>query len=107
MKKSKKYLEALSKVDGDKLYGIDEGLNLSQAVSFANFDETVDLAFRLGVDPRHADQMIRGAIALPAGTGKSVRVCVITSGDNIKAAEEAGADFVGGDDIVQKYLGLA
>lgn len=105
MKKSKKYLEALSKVDSDKLYGIDEGLDLSKAVSFASFDETVDLAFRLGVDPRHADQMIRGALALPAGTGKSVRVCVITSGDNIKAAEDAGADFVGGDDIVQKIAG--
>ena len=63
------------------------------------------MAFKLGVDPRHADQMIRGAIALPAGTGKTVRVCVITSGDNIKAAEEAGADFVGGDDIVQKIAG--
>ena len=105
MKKSKKYLDALSKVDTDKLYGVDEALELAKSVSFAKFDETVDLAFRLGVDPRHADQMIRGALALPAGTGKTVRVCVITSGDNIKAAEEAGADFVGGDDIVQKIAG--
>ena len=63
------------------------------------------MAFRLGVDPRHADQMIRGAIALPEGTGKKVRVCVITSGDKIKLAEDAGADFVGGDDIVQKIQG--
>ena len=105
MKKSKKYLDALSKVDTDKLYSVDEALELAKSVSFAKFDETVDLAFRLGVDPRHADQMIRGALALPAGTGKTVRVCVITSGDNIKAAEEAGADFVGGDDIVQKIAG--
>jgi large subunit ribosomal protein L1 len=105
MKKAKKYLEALSKVDSDKLYNVDEALNLAKDVSFAKFDETVDLAFRLGVDPRHADQMIRGALALPAGTGKNVRVCVITSGDNIKAAEDAGADFVGGDDIVQKIAG--
>lgn len=104
-KKSPKYLEALKKVDSTKLYGIDEAIQLAKDASFAKFDETVDLAFRLGVDPRHADQMIRGAIALPAGTGKSVRVCVITSGDKIKAAEEAGADFVGGDDIVQKIAG--
>lgn len=105
MKKSKKYLSALSKVDTDKSYSIEEAITLVKEVAYANFDETVDLAFKLGVDPRHADQMIRGAIALPAGTGKTVRVCVITSGDNIKAAEEAGADFVGGDDIVQKIAG--
>lgn len=105
MKKSKKYLSALSKVDTDKSYSIEEAITLVKEVAYANFDETIDLAFKLGVDPRHADQMIRGAIALPAGTGKTVRVCVITSGDNIKAAEEAGADFVGGDDIVQKIAG--
>ena len=105
MKKSKKYLEALAKVDTKKLYAVDDALSLAKEASFAKFDETIDLAFRLGVDPRHADQMIRGAIALPAGTGKTVRVCVITSGDNIKAAESAGADFVGGDDIVAKIAG--
>ena len=105
MKKSKKYLDALSKVDTDKMYSVKEGLDLAKSLGFAKFDETIDLAFRLGVDPRHADQMIRGALALPAGTGKNVRVCVITSGDNTKAAEEAGADFVGGDDIVQKIAG--
>ena len=104
-KQSKKYLEALSKVDSEKVYSADEALKLAKEVAFAKFDETVDLAFRLGVDPRHADQMIRGAIALPAGTGKSVRVCVITSGDKLKAAEDAGADFVGGDDIVAKIAG--
>ena len=103
-KQSKKFIEAQSKVE-DKNYTIDEAIKLAKEVSFAKFDETVDLAFRLGVDPRHADQMIRGAIALPAGTGKSVRVCVITSGEKIKAAEEAGADFVGGDDIVAKIAG--
>ncbi len=103
-KQSKKFTEAQSKVE-DKFYKIDEAIKLAKEVSFAKFDETVDLAFRLGVDPRHADQMIRGAIALPAGTGKSVRVCVITSGDKIKAAEEAGADFVGGDDLVAKIAG--
>ena len=104
-KRSKKYQEVSKKVKSDKLYPIDEALNLAKESSFAKFDESVDLAFRLGVDPRHADQMIRGAIALPEGTGKKVRVCVITSGDKIKLAEDAGADFVGGDDIVQKIQG--
>lgn len=103
--KSKKYTEAQNKVEAEKLYSISDAIKLSKEVAFANFDETVDLAFNLGVDPRHADQMIRGAIALPAGTGKNVRVCVITSGEKIKAAEEAGADFAGDDDIVQKIAG--
>jgi large subunit ribosomal protein L1 len=106
MKKvSKKFLEAQNKVDTTKAYTIDEAIKLAKEVSYVKFDETVDLAFRLGVDPRHADQMIRGAIALPAGTGKTVRICVITSGENLKAAEEAGADFFGGDDIVAKIAG--
>lgn len=104
-KKSKKYIEAISKVETQKEYSIDEAIKLSKEVAFAKFDETVELAFRLGVDPRHADQMIRGALALPAGTGKTVRVCVITSGENIKKAEDAGADFVGSDDIVTKIQG--
>lgn len=103
--KSKKFLEAAAKVDSTKLYSIEEAINLSKETSYVSFDATIDLAFNLGVDPRHADQMIRGALALPAGTGKNVRVCVITSGDKIKAAEEAGADFAGGDDIVQKIAG--
>ena len=104
-KQSKKFLEAAKKVDSTKVYSIDDAIKLTKEVAFANFDETVDLAFRLGVDPRHADQMIRGAISLPAGTGKSVRVCVITSGDKIKLAEDAGADFVGSDDLVAKIAG--
>ena len=104
-KRSKNYQEVSKKVKTDKLYPVDEALSLAKDSSFAKFDESVDLAFRLGVDPRHADQMIRGAIALPEGTGKKVRVCVITSGDKIKSAEDAGADFVGGDDIVQKIQG--
>ena len=104
-KKSKKYTEALAKVDVEKLYSKEEGIKLCKEVAYANFDETVDLAFRLGVDPRHADQMIRGAIALPAGTGKTVRVCVITSGEKITEAENAGADFAGGDDLVAKIAG--
>lgn len=104
-KKSKKYLAALEKIEQGKSYSIDDAIEKTKEVAFAKFDETVDLALRLGVDPRHADQMIRGAIAMPAGTGKSVRVCVITSGEKIKAAEEAGADFVGGDDMVAKIAG--
>ena len=104
-KRSKNYQEVSKKVKSDKVYPIEEALTLAKESSFAKFDESVDLAFRLGVDPRHADQMIRGAIALPEGTGKKVRVCVITSGDKIKLAEDAGADFVGGDDIVQKIQG--
>ncbi len=104
-KKSKRYLEAVSKVETNKNYTIDDAIKLSKEVAFAKFDETVELAFRLGVDPRHADQMIRGALALPAGTGKDVKICVITSGENIKKAEEAGADYVGSDDIVTKIAG--
>ncbi len=104
-KRSKKVLEALNKVDKEKLYAIDSAIDLAKETSFVKFDESVDLAFRLGVDPRHADQMIRGSIAMPAGTGKNVRVCVITSGDKIKLAEEAGADIVGSDDMVTKIAG--
>ena len=104
-KKSKKYLAACEKIDAEKVYSIDNAIALAKSVSFAKFDERVDLAFRLGVDPRHADQMIRGAVVLPAGSGKTVRVCVITSGDKIKAAEDAGADIVGGDDLVAKIAG--
>lgn len=103
--KSKKYLEAAAKVDSTKLYSIDEAINLVKETSYVKFDATVEVAFNLGVDPRHADQMIRGALALPAGTGKDVRVCVITSGDKVEAALAAGADFAGGDDIVQKIAG--
>lgn len=104
-KQSKKYTAALEKVEAGKNYSITDAIKTVKEVAFAKFDETVDLAFRLGVDPRHADQMIRGALALPAGTGKTVRICVITSGENIKAAEAAGADHVGGDDIVTKIAG--
>ncbi len=104
-KQSKKYREAIAKIDSTKKYTIEEALNLVKEANFAKFDETVDLAFRLGVDPRHADQMIRGALALPAGTGKSVKVCVVTSGDKVSEAEAAGADFVGGDDIITKIQG--
>lgn len=104
-KRSPKYLEALKKVDKRKAYTVEEAVKLIPEISYAKFDETVELAFRLGVDPRHADQMIRGALVMPAGTGKSVRVVVITSGAKIAEAEKAGADFAGGDDLVQKIQG--
>lgn len=97
--------ESASKVDKNKLYTFKEALTLAKEASFAKFDETFEVAFRLGVDPRHADQMIRGAIVMPAGTGKKVSVVVITSGENITKAEAAGADVVGGDDIIQKIQG--
>lgn len=105
MSKVNKRKEAQAKVEADKLYTFAEGIKLAKEIAFAKFDETFEVAFRLGVDPRHADQMIRGALALPAGTGKSVRVVVITSGENISKAEAAGADFVGGDDLIQKISG--
>lgn len=103
--KSKKYIDCLSKVDSSKTYSVREAIALAKEASYAKFDESVDLAFRLGVDPRHADQMIRGAIVMPGGTGKEVKVVVITSGENIKKAEDAGADEVGGDDIITKIQG--
>jgi large subunit ribosomal protein L1 len=104
-KTSKRYLEATKKINNTKFYTSDEAIALAKEVKSAKFDETVDLAFKLGVDPRHADQMIRGAIALPAGTGKKVRVVAITSGTKLTEAEQAGADFVGGEDIINKIAG--
>lgn len=104
-KMSKRYAESAKKVDKTKLYSSDEALKLAKETKSAKFDETVDLAFRLGVDPRHADQMIRGALALPAGTGKSVRVVAITSGAKVDEATAAGADFAGGEDIINKIAG--
>ncbi len=104
-KRSPKYLEAVKKIEANKLHSIDEALKLLPEVAFAKFDETVDLAFRLGIDPRHADQMIRGALVMPAGTGKTVRVAVITSGEKIAEAEKAGADLVGSDDLIVKIQG--
>jgi len=101
----KKYLASLAKVDTAKKYAIDDALKLLKEVSFAKFDETVDVAFRLGVDPRHADQMVRGAIALPAGTGKTVRIAVIAPPDKVAEAEKAGADVAGGDDLIAKIAG--
>ncbi|NLK44570.1 MAG: 50S ribosomal protein L1 [Tissierellia bacterium] len=101
-KRGKNYQDSLKLVDRTKLYDLDEAIELVQQTAKAKFDETVDLSVRLGVDPRHADQQVRGAVVLPHGTGKSKTVLVITKGDKIKEAEEAGAEFVGGEELVAK-----
>ena len=102
MKKGKKYIESAKLIDKSKLYDADEALKLAIDTSKAKFDETVEVHVRLGVDSRHADQQVRGAIVLPHGTGKSVRVLVFAKGDKIKEAEEAGAEYVGGEELVAK-----
>ena len=89
----------------DRSYTIDEAIPLIQKVKYAKFDETVELAIRLGVDPRHADQMVRGTVVLPHGLGKSKRVLVIAGADKQKEATEAGAEYVGGDELVEKVFG--
>jgi large subunit ribosomal protein L1 len=98
----KKYRKAAAKVDRNKRYALEEACKLVPETKVANFDESVDLAVRLGVDPKHADQMVRGAIVLPHGTGKSLRVCVIAKGDKAREAKEAGADHVGAEDIAER-----
>jgi len=94
-----------AKVDRSKSYPLQEGVELVKAAVYAKFDETVDVAVKLGVDPRHADQMVRGAVVLPNGLGKDVRVLVFAKGEKEKEATDAGADFVGGDDLVAKIQG--
>jgi len=91
----KQYRNAAATVDRKRSYGTGEAVDLVKQASFAKFDETVEIAVRLGVDPRHADQVVRGTVVLPHGTGKSVKVLVVTQGEKIREAEEAGADFVG------------
>ncbi len=99
---TKKLNEAKAKVDRSRSYGLQEGIDLVKATSYAKFDETVDVAVRLGVDPRHADQMVRGAVVLPNGLGKDVRVLVFAKGEKEKEARDAGADYVGAEDLVAK-----
>jgi large subunit ribosomal protein L1 len=105
MKRGKKYEDKLKIVDRDKLYDPDEGIRLAKETSFAKFDETVELHLRTGLDPRHADQQIRGTALLPHGLGKTVRVAVFAEGEGARLAEEAGADEVGGDDLIKKVEG--
>jgi large subunit ribosomal protein L1 len=107
-KHGKKYLAAAKLVDVTKRYSVDEAVNLLQKGAEATkrkFDETVDVAIRLGVDPKHADQMVRGAVVLPHGIGKSVRVAVFAKGDKAREATEAGADVVGAEDLAAKVQG--
>jgi large subunit ribosomal protein L1 len=101
----KKYKDSLSKVDREQLYGVAEAVDLVKSLATAKFDETVELAVRLGVDPRKADQIVRGTISLPSGTGRTVRVAVFAAGEAAAEARAAGADVVGADDLVAKING--
>ncbi len=100
-KRGKKYLEAKSKIE-NRPYPLDEAVKLVKEVSYTKFPGSVEVSMRLGVDPKKADQMVRGTVVLPHGTGKTKRVLVIASGEKIKEAEEAGADFVGGEEVIKK-----
>lgn len=105
MATTKKLKEASAKIDRSKSYPLTDGIELVKGAAFAKFDETVDVAVKLGVDPRHADQMVRGAVVLPNGLGKDVRVLVFAKGEKEREAREAGADHVGADDLVAKIQG--
>jgi large subunit ribosomal protein L1 len=105
MNHGKKYLEAKKKVDRTQLYEPGDALDLVKELTTARFDETVEMAVRLGVNPKHADQQVRGAVVLPNGTGKEVKILVFAKGEKIKEAENAGADFVGAEDMVEKIEG--
>lgn len=100
-KRGKKYRDAVAKIEPDKLYGPKAGFGLLKEIDQTTYDVTVECAFRLGIDPRKADQMVRGAVSLPNGIGKEVRVAVVASGDKATEAREAGADHVGDDDLVE------
>ena len=101
MKNGKHYLDSAKLIDSLKSYDPEEACDLACKTSKAKFDETIEIHCRLGIDPRHADQQVRGAVVLPHGTGRVVRVLVITKGDKLKEAEAAGADFIGGEEMVQ------
>src|SRR6516164_10230887 len=104
-KRGKKYQAARAQVAVDREYTIEDAIPLLQKVKFAKFDETVDMSLRLGVDPKHADQMVRGTVVLPHGLGKSKRVLAIAGGEKQKEAQDAGADIVGGEELVEKIQG--
>lgn len=106
IKHGKNYLKAKGTTDqADKVYNLVQAVAEVKKAKYAKFDETVDIALRLGVNPKYSDQMVRGTVVLPNGTGKTKKICVIASGEKIKEAEEAGADHVGGDDIIEKIGG--
>ena len=104
MSHSKKYLQAKAKVEARR-YQLREAVELVREMHYAKFDETIEVALRLGVDPRHADQMVRGTVVLPHGTGKSKKVLVVAAGDQAKEAQDAGADFVMGEEAIEKIQG--
>ena len=104
-KRGKKYSESRKRIDSEDVDSFNDAVKMTLESSFAKFDETVDLAVRLGVDPRHADQMVRGSVVLPHGTGKDVKVAVFAKGEKEKEAADAGADFVGNDDLIEKIKG--
>jgi len=104
MKGGKRYSQASEMVDRDREYGPQDAVKLLKGLPEAKFDETVEVAFRLGVDPRKAEQMVRGTVSLPHGTGKSVRVAAFATGDKAREAQEAGADIVGGEDLVNEVI---
>lgn len=101
-KRGKKYQDSLKLVDRSRLYDLNEAIELVQKTAVANFDETIELAVRLGVDPRHADQQVRGTVVLPHGTCRTERILVFAKGDKLKEAQDAGADYAGGEELVQK-----
>jgi len=103
--RGKKYEEAKKKIDRNKRYDLEMGIQILKETAKAKFDESVDMAIRLGVNPKHSDQMVRGTIALPHGVGRAVRVLVFAKGEKEKEARDAGADFVGADDLVEKITG--
>ncbi|MBE7053947.1 MAG: 50S ribosomal protein L1 [Ruminococcaceae bacterium] len=105
MHRGKKYIESAKLIERTKLYDTNEALDIVVKTGKAKFDETVEAHIKLGVDSRHADQQVRGAVVLPHGTGKTVRVLVFAKGDNVKIAEDAGADYVGGEELVAKIQG--
>ncbi len=105
MAKAKRYVEAREKIDRTKLYDPEEAMDLIKEISNAKFDETIEVAVNLGVNPKHADQQVRGAAVLPNGIGKEVKVLVFAKGDKVKEAEEAGADYIGAEDMVEKIQG--
>ncbi len=104
-KRSKKYLAALEKVDREKDYGLKEAVSLVKEIDYANFDASIEISYRLGVNPKHADQQLRGSLVLPNGTGNTQTVIVFAKGEAAEAAREAGADFVGEEDLVEKIEG--
>jgi large subunit ribosomal protein L1 len=104
-KHGKKYLEAAKKVDRARAYSPEEAIGLVKETTFTKFDATIEVHMRLGVDPRHSDQMVRGVVLMPNGLGKTVRILVFAEGDDARIAEDAGADYVGGQDLAQKIQG--